>query len=83
MNPDAHVLVDCYPVEKQTFGGTFIDYYVAEVSTVGLEYTGNHEDPRGIVAHGETEKEAQADVRSQLKDCKFSKKQIEFKRVKL
>jgi len=77
-----HVLVDMYRVEKVSFNETEIDYYVADVSLSGL-VVGNNECPYGAVGYGETEVEARNDVREQLKECGFSKKQIEYRRVKL
>lgn len=79
----AHVLVDCYPVEKQSYVDFDIDYYVAKVSDKGLVFTEDHEDPRGIVGYGADEKEARDDARAQLQECKFSKKQVEYRRVTL
>jgi len=74
-----HALVDVYAVQAQSFNPS-VGYYVAEVSSKGLK-VGKNQDPFGIVGYGDDEKAAKDDAREQLKECGFSKKQVEYRRV--
>jgi len=87
-----HVLVNVFRVEKQSFNPVEYEHYIAEVSSSGLTFnkrieypdskrvaTGQ-EDPTGMVGYGADEKVAKDNIREQLKEAGFSKKQIEYRR---